>query len=527
MLITEMLARNARMYGDEIALIEREPAKGKRKEISWKTFDDQANKIADALLRIGVKKGDTVVHLMKNCLEWLPIYFGILRTGASVVPLNFRFDPLAVKRCVEIADAKAFFLGKEFVEHADIVRNDLKAVTSFVFVGPEETRPNFAESYQAFLDSGSPVSPQIQINLFDNAGLYFTSGTTGNPKAVLLTHRNLEFVCYVENSHHHQTHFDNFLCIPPLYHTGAKIHWFGNLIVGAKAVILKGVEPRWILEAISEEKVTIVWLLVPWALDILFAIENQDIHLDEYDLSRWRLMHIGAQPVPPSLVQEWKKVFPHHQYDTNYGLTECTGPGCVHLGMENMHKVGAIGIPGMDWEIRIVDSNLNQAPLGEVGELAAKGPGVMKEYFRDPKATEEVLRDGWLLTGDMARQDEDGFVWLVDRKKDVIITGGENIFPVEIESFLQAHPRIQDVAVIGLPNERLGEIPAAVIQIKQGQELTHEAIDDYCRNLPRYKRPRSVIFAAVPRNATGKIEKPMLRKLYGGTGRNFPTKVSK
>ena len=150
MLITEMLTRNARMYGDEIALIEREPAKGKRKEITWKTFDEQTNRIADALLRIGVKKGDTVVHLMKNCLEWLPIYFGILRSGALAVPLNFRFDPLAVKRCIEIADAKAFFLGKEFVDHADMVRNSLKAVTSFVFVGPDEMRPSFAVSYEAF-----------------------------------------------------------------------------------------------------------------------------------------------------------------------------------------------------------------------------------------------------------------------------------------------------------------------------------------------------------------------------------------
>ncbi len=520
MLITEMLARNARMYGDEIALVEREPAKRKRTEITWKIFDDGANRIANALLKKGIKKGDTIVHLMKNCLEWLPIYFGILRTGALAVPLNFRFDPLSVKRCVEIAQSKAFFFGAEFVEHAKLVKNNFKRIESFVFVGPRDMKPDFAICYEDFIGLGDRVNPEIDINLCDSAGLYFTSGTTGNPKAVLLTHRNLEFACYVENNHHRQTHSDNFLCIPPLYHTGAKMHWFGNLVVGAKAVILKGVEPRWILEAVSEEKVTIVWLLVPWALDILFAVENQDIRLEQYELSGWRLMHIGAQPVPPSLIQEWEKIFPDHQYDTNYGLTECTGPGCVHLGLENIHKVGAIGLPGLDWEIKIVDSNLKEVLPGEVGELAVKGPGVMKEYFKNPKATEEVIKDGWLLTGDMARQDDDGFIWLVDRKKDVIITGGENIFPVEIESFLQFHPRVQDVAVIGLPNERLGEIPAAVIQVKQDQELTRESIDEYCRNLPRYKRPRRVIFAEVPRNATGKIEKPRLRKLYGQDIRN-------
>jgi acyl-CoA synthetase (AMP-forming)/AMP-acid ligase II len=252
-------------------------------------------------------------------------------------------------------------------------------------------------------------------------------------------------------------------------------------------------------------------------MDILVALENGDINLLDYDLGSWRLMHIGAQPVPPSLVQEWKKVFPNHQYDTNYGLTECTGPGCVHLGMENIHKVGAIGLPGLDWETRIVDSDLNEVQQGEVGELAVKGPGMMKEYFRDPEATEEIMREGWLLTGDMARKDEDGFIWLVDRKKDVIIMGGENLFPVEIESFLQSHPQVQDVAVIGLPNERLGEIPVAVVQVKKGQKLTDDSINEYCRSLPRYKRPRKVIFAQVPRNETGKIEKPKLRKQYGGT----------
>ncbi|MGC8658636.1 MAG: class I adenylate-forming enzyme family protein [Desulfomonilaceae bacterium] len=514
MLITQMLARNARMYGNEIALVEREPAKRKRREITWKTFDDAANRVASALVKKGVQKEDAVVLLMKNCLEWLPIYFGILRAGAKAVPLNFRFDPLSVKRCVEIAEAKAFIFGTEFIEHAKVVKDNFKGIESFVFVGTEDMRPDFGSSYDEFLALGDPTDPQIDINLFDSAGLYFTSGTTGNPKAVLLTHRNLEFACYVENNHHRQVHSDNFLCIPPLYHTGAKMHWFGNLVVGAKAVILKGVEPKWILEAVSEEKVTIVWLLVPWALDILFAIENGDVCLEEYELSCWRLMHIGAQPVPPSLIQEWKKIFPRHQYDTNYGLTECTGPGCVHLGLENSHKVGAIGLPGLDWEIKIVDSNIKEVTRGEVGELALNGPGVMKEYFKNPQATREVLRDGWLLTGDMARQDEDGFIWLVDRKKDVIITGGENIFPVEIESFLQFHPQVQDVAVIGLPNERLGEIPAAVIQVKAGHELTQESIEEYCRDLPRYKRPRSIIFGEVPRNPTGKIEKPKLRKLY-------------
>ncbi len=521
MLITEMLARNARMYGTETALVERQPANGGRKEITWTTFDDQANQLANALLKKGVKKGDRVVHLMMNCIEWLPIYFGILRTGAWAVPLNFRFDADTIKRCSQVAEAKVFIFGEEFIERVNAIKSELDAVGTFVFVGPEELRPVYAEPYDEVLSSGEPFDPKIEIDITDSAALYFTSGTTGTPKATLLTHRNLEFACYAENCHHHQTHRDNFLCIPPLYHTGAKMHWFGNFIVGAKAVILKGIEPKWILEAISEEGVTIAWLLVPWALDILFAIESRDVHLNDYRLDQWRLMHIGAQPVPPSLIKEWKKIFPHHQYDTNYGLTECTGPGCVHLGMENMHKVGAIGVPGFDWEFKIVDAGRNQVGRGEIGELVVKGPGVMKEYYKNPEATKEVLHDSWFLTGDMARQDEDGFIWLVDRKKDVIITGGENIYPVEIEDFLQAHPKIQDVAVIGLPSPRLGEIATAVVQVKASQKLTEQEIQDFCQGLPKYKRPRRIIFAAVPRNPTGKIEKPKLRKQYGGIEESF------
>jgi len=356
----------------------------------------------------------------------------------------------------------------------------------------------------------------VELVLSDAAALYFTSGTTGAPKPVLLTHRNLEFACLVENNHHKQTHEDNFLCIPPLYHTGAKMHWFGNFIVGARSVILKGVSPKWILEAVSEEKATIVWLLVPWAHDILVAIEDNDIDLGDYNLEQWRLMHIGAQPVPPSLINKWKKIFPNHDYDTNYGLTEATGPGCVHLGMENLHKVGAIGLPGFGWECMIVDSDMKPLPNGETGELLVKGDGVMKEYYKNPEATEKTLVDGWLLTGDIARMDDDGFIWLVDRKKDVIITGGENIFPVEIENFIMGNDKIHDVGVIGVSDDRLGEIVAAVIKVKSSFNMTEEEVAEFCEKLPRYKRPRKIFFDDVPRSPTGKIEKPKMRKKYSG-----------
>jgi acyl-CoA synthetase (AMP-forming)/AMP-acid ligase II len=521
MIIPEILARNARMYGDKIALIERDPAKNKRAAITWQEFDNMASRVANALIARGVKKGDKVIHLMVNCLEWLPIYFGILRAGAMAAPLNFRFTSDEIRYCAEIAGARIMVFGEEFVDRMNTVHDHLPSIRDYVFVGRGDIRPPYADSLKTFLDTGSTKNPDMPIGLMDEAALYFTSGTTGTPKPILLTHRNLEFACIIENRHHNQSHDDNFLCIPPLYHTGAKMHWFGNFIVGAKAVILKGTKPRWILEAISEEKATIVWLLVPWAQDILIAIENGEVRLKDYQLDQWRLMHIGAQPVPSSLIRNWMKIFPNHEYDTNYGLSETTGPGCVHLGIDNLHKVGAIGVPGFDWEYKIVDNDLKAVPRGETGELMVKGPGVMKEYYGNPVATKNTIIDGWLLTGDIARVDEEGFIWLVDRKKDLINCGGENIFPIEIEDFLRDNQKIQDVAVIGIPDERLGEIVAAIIMPKPGREITEEEALEFCEALPRYKRPRKVFFDDVPRNPTGKIEKPKLRKKYSGMEESF------
>jgi acyl-CoA synthetase (AMP-forming)/AMP-acid ligase II len=385
-----------------------------------------------------------------------------------------------------------------------------------IYVGDD--CPSFAQSYKT-LTAAAPVSnPCIRMYPDDDAAIYFSSGTTGFPKAIVLRHKCLLHSCEVERAHHGQTKEDTFLCIPPLYHTGAKMHWFGSFLVGGKAVILKGVKPEWILRAVSEERCTIVWLLVPWAQDILDAIDSGAVDPAEYKLDQWRLMHIGAQPVPPSLIKRWKGVFPHHQYDTNYGLSESTGPGAVHLGVENIDHVGAIGVAGYGWETKIVGKDgVTPVAPGEVGELAVRGAGVLKEYYKNPEATAEILKaDGWLLTGDMA-EERDGFIYLVDRAKDVIITGGENLYPVQIEDFLRSHGAVKDVAVIGLPDARLGEIAAAIVSVRDGMTLTEDELARYCLELPRYKRPRKFIFAEVPRNPTGKIEKPRLREMYGAS----------
>ena len=532
--ITDLLERNSKLYGDEIALVEINPEVQEeqrvtwkeyaliqptstapyRREITWSVFDEKANRVANMLLSRGIRKGQKVAILLMNCLEWLPIYFGILKAGAIAVPLNFRYTSDEIDYCLKLADVDVLFFGPEFIGRMETIAPKLSKQMLLLFVG--ETCPSFAEDYHRATANCSSVAPKILIDDEDEAAIYYSSGTTGFPKAILLKHRALLQSARMEAIHHDTTHDDVFLCIPPLYHTGAKMHWFGSLFTGSKAVLLKGNSPKAILQAVSQEHCTIVWLLVPWCQDILAALDRGELKLEDYQLSQWRLMHIGAQPVPPSLIKHWMRYFPHHKYDTNYGLSESTGPGCVHLGTDNIHKVGAIGVPGYGWKVKIVDEQNQPVKQGDVGELCVKGPGVMEFYYHDPKATAEVLIDGWLHTGDMARQDEDGFYFLVDRKKDVIISGGENLYPVQIEDFLAACPKVHDVAVIGLPDPRLGEIAAAIIQVKEGETCTEEEINQFCMDLPRYKRPRKIIFADVPRNPTGKIEKPKLRQKYCG-----------
>lgn len=530
--ITDILEHNATLFKNDVSLVELNPGDDDkprmtwreysliestsrarfRKEITWGEFNVQANRFANLLLSRGVKKGDKIAILLMNCIEWLPIYFGILKTGAIAVPLNFRYTADEIKYCCKLAEVDGIVFGPEFTGRMEEICDRMPKVKLMLYAG--EDCPSFAESYDELIEYCSSRTPQIDIKDSDDAAIYFSSGTTGFPKAILHAHRSLMHSCRVEQNHHSQTRDDVFLCIPPLYHTGAKMHWFGSLLVGGKAVLLKGTKPEWIMKAISEEKCTILWLLVPWCQDILDALDRGDIKLENYELDQLRLMHIGAQPVPPSLIKRWKSYFPKHQYDTNYGLSESTGPGCVHLGVENIHKVGAIGKAGFGWEVKIVDDARGLVKKGEVGELAVKGPGVMKCYFNDEKATRETLYDGWLMTGDMAYEDEDGFLFLVDRKKDVIISGGENLYPVQIEDFLRKNDNIKDVAVIGLPDDRLGEIAAAIIELKEGAECTEDDINEFCLDLPRYKRPHKIIFADVPRNPTGKIEKPVLRERY-------------
>jgi acyl-CoA synthetase (AMP-forming)/AMP-acid ligase II len=374
------------------------------------------------------------------------------------------------------------------------------------------------ERFEDFIAESSSAPVEVEINDEDSCALYFTSGTIGPFKPVLLTHKNMECIGITGVVHGLRKPGDVFIILKPLYHA-AKMQWFPSIMLGGPAVIQKGkITPRAIMEAIHEERVTVVPLLVPWVRDILTALDNGEIKKEEYDLSCWRLMTCGAQPVPPNLIMGFKEKFPHIQYASSYGLTEASGPGCIHLGVGNEHKLGSIGRAGFNWEARIVNERGEDVEIGEIGEIVVRGNGVMKEYFKNPEKTAETIKNGWLYTGDLGRIDRDGFIWLVDRRKDVIICGGEKVYPIEVEEVLLRHPKIHDVGVIGFPDDRLGEIVVAIVELEPNVPMsiqTEREIVQYCEeHLPKYRRPRKIIFGKVIRNVTGKIEKAKMREKY-------------
>jgi acyl-CoA synthetase (AMP-forming)/AMP-acid ligase II len=514
MTIIDILTKNARMYPNDPAFVELKPVTGSRKEISWAQFHERTNRLANSLIDMGVHKGDKVFLLGKNSLNWLEVYFAIIKTGAWATPLNFRFTDDDIRFCIKTAEPVVFIFEEEYKERIIKIRNEFPNIRSYISIGEKGT--DKIETMEYYIKNGASSAVQVKLNDEDEAALYFTSGTTGAPKPVLIQHKSIMCTGICEAVNHELVHSDNFLMMPPMYHVAIG-HLLGLVMVGACSVLLiEQISPKYIVESIEKEHISVIFLLVPWAVDLLETFDKKDINIEEHDLSSWRLAHMGAQPIPASLVHRLKAYFPKMAYDTTYGLSECMGPGVIDLGIKNERKIGAIGKPSILWDAKIVNDKDEDVKQGEVGEIVVKGPGVMKEYYKNPELTATMIKDGWLHTGDLGRIDEEGFIYIVDRKKDLIISGGENIYPGEVEQVILKHPKVHDVALIGAPHERMVEVAVAVIEPLEGVTLTEEEIIQYCdNNLPRYKRPYRIIFDKVPRNPTGKVEKPKLREKYG------------
>lgn len=513
---------HARHIPDKVCLIERTPATGGRRAFTWKEFNDEINRTANFLAKeLGVKHGDFVMHLQNNSLEWVITYYAIIRLGAVVVPLNFRFESSDVLYAAEVCNPDVFLFGSEFSRVVEPIRKKLATVKHFICIG--DTVPEGMIDFrtvQAYDDLSDAV---VDVDRDHSLAMMFTSGTTGKPKPVLHTHFSLNSTAIGNGMTYFVQKDDNYLIFLPLYHSGTMFLWAPFYATGATGTIIKDFrDPKWIIEAIDAEKCTDVLFVVPIGIAILNAIAKGDFKLEDYDLSSWKYMEIGAQPVPFDIMKLLVEKLPC-KVSNIYGITEGGGGGTFNLYPEDvLQKPGSIGKPTFGVEARIVGPTGNELPPGEVGELIFRTPRLMREYFSNPEKTAETIKKGWLYTGDLLRTDRDGYFYIVDRMKDMVTSGGENIFPVEIEDALMNHPDIDDVACIGYPDDRLVEIVLAVVQLKEGKQLTEEQVIEFAKSrLSLYKVPRKVIFDKVPRNPTGKLMKPQLREKYTGRKEAF------
>jgi len=509
---------NAGKYPGKVFLIERTPSRDSRRTMTWSEFNARTNQVANYLRQeLGIQKGDFVLQLQMNSLEWLVTYHAVLRTGAVVVPLNFRFAAADIRYAADVCRPRAFILEEGFLPKVAPVREAMDSIENYICLG---ARVPDMLSYDQIIEEAPATDLLVETADDDLAELMFTSGTTGPPKAVGQAHATLYNVglgCALAYGEGHET---VYLAPHPFYHSGSLFLSFPSYLAGGQIVILKELtDPRWLLQTISEEKVTHGWVTVPCMSDSVNAVKRGEIDLADFDFSHVTgSIVIGAQPVPYALFRDMKNLFPFKTGNI-YGITEGGGGGTFNLYDEDvLARPGSIGKPTFNTRARIVDEQGRDLPAGEVGELLLKGPRIMPGYFKNPELTAQFLTDGWLHTGDLVRADEDGYVYIVDRKKDLIIRGGENIFPVEIEGVLRGHPKIADVAVLGYPHERLVEIAMAIVQLHPGETMTEEEVVDFCRTegLARYKWPEKVVFADVMRNPTGKIQKFLMREKYAG-----------
>jgi len=510
---------NAKKYPDKEFLVELKPSEKIRRALTWKEFNEETNKVANYLQdKMGVKKDDFVLHLQMNSLEWVITFHAILRIGAVAVPLNFRFAAADIKYAADACHPKVFIFSEGFLPKVEPIKKEMESICSYICLG--DNVPEGMISYDHIIKTGNPADILIDVEKDAPAELMFTSGTTGPPKPVCQSHDTLYQIGIGNALTYCEGQETIYLAPHPFYHSGSFFLSFPSYLAGGKIIILLELnKPNYLLDTICEEKVNNGWVTVPTMSDSVNAIKKGVIDINNYDFSHVTgSIVIGAQPVPFALFEDMKRILPFKTGNI-YGITEGGGGGLINLYDEDvLSKSGSIGKPTFNVEAGIVDENGKDVPVGEVGELILRGARNMKEYFRNPEMTSITIKDGWLYTGDLVKADEEGYIYIVDRKKDLIIRGGENIFPVEIEDVLRRNPKIADVAVIGYPHERLVEIAMAIVQLHPEETMEEKEVVDFCAQygLAKYKWPEKIIFSDVLRNGTGKIDKPKLREKYIG-----------
>ena len=502
MTLGQMLAQTAARLPDKTAIRFRD------QETTYADFDKRANQVANGLIALGVQPGDRVALLLHNIPLFMEAYYGILKAGAAVVPMNVLYKPAEIEYIVKDSGAKALLTLAPFAPQALQAAANAPELQKVIVASPEEM-PGATLWRDAF-GQVSEAAPNVAVSDGDVAVIPYTSGTTGRPKGAMLTHRNLIANCeQCEHVERIKPQEDDVVWIAlPLFHIYA-MNVGMNLTVkaGGTMALIERFEPASALESIQSNKCTILYGAPP-----MFVVWAQMPNIRDYDLSSVRYIASGAAALPVKIMELFESMA-GVPISEGYGLTEAS-PVVTTNAAGPVTRPGTVGKPIPGVEVRIVDADGGEVEPGTLGELICRGENIMKGYWKQPEATAEALRDGWLYTGDLATVDEDGYFSIVDRKKDMIIVSGYNVYPREVEEVLFKHPAVADVSVIGVPDDYQGESVMAVVVLKPDQTATEQEIIDYCRNeIAVFKCPRKVVFRdALPKNNTGKVLRRELRE---------------
>jgi fatty-acyl-CoA synthase len=510
LLLGEILARNARKWPDSEATIFRE------KRITNREFDQRVNRLANAMLLKGIKKGETVGLLMANSHEMPEIFFAAARIGAISVPVNIRLSPREIIYILKNAEVKLLFLGDSFWEMIGRIKADLPLIQDYILTG--RLLEKGLKCYEDFLAAGPIFRPEVRLDEDDTVFIIYTAGTTGKPKGAELTHKNLILNALT-------IHLESFsaeprranlpglppkvISITPFFHIAGILSVTKNILTSTPMIIIN-FDPVELLKAIEKERATYLFLVpAMWQM----VINHPDF--GNYDVGSLRIAAYGADITRNSLKERILEHFPNAGLYEAFGQTEMTATAVCMKHQDALRKEGSVGQPLFNVEVRVVDDMMKDVGVNEVGEIVYRGPGLFKGYYKNPEETKKAFEGGWFHSGDLVRRDEEGFIYVVDRKKDMIVSGGENIYSAEVEAVLLTHPKIEEAAVIGIPDPKWGETVKAFVVLTPGREATAEEIIDFCvEQLARFKRPKIVEFIpSLPRSATGKILKRELRSI--------------
>ena len=498
------LTRSSRKYGPKIAIIYR----GKR--ITYEQLNTRVNRLANALMANSVRKGMKVALIFDNSNEFVESIYAIFKIGGVVVPINTRLNSGEMYNLIDHSDSSTLIFDKSFLEQVESIRQKSQKVNLYIIVD-DKPRSGFL-NYESMLEQGSSSEPKgVKVEEPDKACIIYTAGTTGQPKGVLLTHRNFLWLS-VNYCIGRMTSFEDVsMYIFPLFHVGGLTTLSSHIFIGGTALLKEKYDLLDCLETIQKEGIN-RWSAIP---SIYANIVNlPDIH--NYNLNSITKLSSGAAPMPMEVKKRLAEIFPNADIFDGYGQTESTGAITQLSPKDAFRKPGSVGLPYPTNEIRVVDDRNQDLAIGEVGELVYDGPTRMKCYYKDPETTKNAVEGGWMRSGDLAKVDEEGYVYLVGRKKDMIITGGENVYSREVEETIAKLPQVAEVAVIGLPDPKWGEAVTAVVVVKAGTELSEREVIRFCKGqIAGFKSPKKVIFTeSLPKNSVGKVLKSELKKLY-------------